>query len=228
MRKLGTGEAATMDVRIRSKAGVDEKTAPAVYAAARKACAPFPNDAAAQLVLTEAAFDAGDYAGAEAAADRAIAADPGTVRAYTYKAQVRMALAEKAKDQSKETWTALRRFISTANKLDTEDPMPLLLFFESYVGAGIAPPKSAREALYYAFVLAPYDDGLRLSAAAAYLGEGNTASARELLVPLAADPHNRNLAEVATKMIAEIDAGNLKDARKDGETARHDEDAASH
>jgi hypothetical protein len=62
IRKMTAGEAATMQVRILSKNGVDEKSAPGVYAQAKKACAPYADDPGAQMVLAEAAFDAKDYA----------------------------------------------------------------------------------------------------------------------------------------------------------------------
>ncbi len=96
IRKLTPGEAATMKARIRSKVGVNDKSAPDVYADARRAAAPYPNDPGAQLELAEAAYDAHDYAAAEAAADRVIAADPKRVRGYMYKAMAKMAIAGKS------------------------------------------------------------------------------------------------------------------------------------
>lgn len=205
MRKLGAGEAATMDVRIQSKRGVGPKTAPPVYEAAKKACAPYPNDPAAQLVLAEAAYDAEDYVASAAAADRAIAADPKSMGGYLYRAMAAMGLAEKAKDKKPETWHAIRVAISTANKLDTEDPRPLILYYRSYVEDGERPPKAARDGLYYASVLAPEDRSLRFNAASTYLADGNLEMARRMVLPLAYDPHNSGLAVSATKMIAEID-----------------------
>lgn len=222
VRKLTAGEAATMDVRIVSKNGVDKATAPGVYAQAKKAAAPFPNDPGAQIVLAEAAYDAGDHAGAEAAADRAIAADAKAIDAHVYKAMARMAVAEKANDYSHESWAAIRRIISTANKLDPDAPEPLILFYRSFVMAGQPPSKNAREALYAAFELGPQDQGLRMNAAITYLQDGRPVMARELLKPLAYDPHNRGLAKAAADLIAAIDAGKGVDAlrslvkRRDG------------
>ena len=214
LRKLTPGEAATMDVRIVSKNGVNEKTAPGVYAQARKAAAPFPNDPGAQIVLAETAYDAGDYQEAEAAADRAIAADPKAVDAFVYKAMARMAVAGKAGDTSKETWAAIRKIIAAANRLDPDDPEPLILFYRSYVEAGQAPTKNARQGLYTAFMLGPQDRGLRMNAAASYLQEDNGPMARALLKPLAYDPHNGEMAKVAADLIAAIDAGKGSEALK--------------
>lgn len=207
IRKLTPGEAATMDVRITSKNGVNAKTAPGVYADARKAAAPFPNDPGAQIVLAETAYDAGDYAAAEAAADRAIAANPKAVDAFVYKAMARMAVAAKANDRSKETWSAIRKIIATANRLDPDDPEPLVLFYRSFAESGQAPTRNARLGLYRAFELGPQDRELRMNAVISYLEDGNRQMARELLKPLAYDPHGGGMAKVAGELLAAIDAG---------------------
>jgi tetratricopeptide (TPR) repeat protein len=206
VRKLTPGEAATMDVRILSKRGVDEKTAPGVYEAAKKAAAAFPNDPGAQIVLAEAAYDAGDFTAAEAAADRAIAADPKAIDAYVYKAMARMAIADQKGDDSRETWRAIRSIIATANKLDPEDPEPLILYYRSYVEARQAPPQMAKDGLYRAFELAPYDLGLRMNVAQMLMYDGKPQEARILLLPLAYNPHGGGLAQAAKQMIARIDA----------------------
>lgn len=215
VRKLRPAEVDTMAVRIRSKGGVNEKTAPGVYAAARKACAPYPNDPAAQRVLVEAAYDAGDYPAVEAAADRVLAADPRSVDALLYKAWAKEAVAEKAGDRSRETWAAIRKLIASANRIDTENPRPLWDYYQSYERAGVPPPKLARDGLYYAFLLAPQDPGLRFEAARSYLEDGNAPKARTLLTVLAWDPHGSGLAAIAAGLIAEIDAGHA-------DTALHD------
>lgn len=207
IRKLTPGEAATMDVRIVSKNGVNEKTAPDVYEQAKKAAAPFPNDPGAQIVLAEAAYDAGDYAEAEAASDRAIAADPKAIDAHVYKAMARMAVAAKAGDTSKASWSAIRKIITTANRIDPDDPEPLILFYRSFAEAGQTPTRNARDGLYSAFALGPQDRGLRMNAAMSHLEEGKPAIARELLKPLAYDPHSQGLAKAAADLIAAIDTG---------------------
>lgn len=212
IRKLTPGESATMAVRIRSKNGVNAKTAPDVYADAKKAAAPYPNDVGAQLVLAEAAYDAGDYAVAEAAADRALAADPKAVDGHVYKAMCRMALARKANDSSKETWGAIRKIIAAGNRIDPKDPEPLILYYRSFVDQGGPIPDVAKDGLYDAFTYAPQDAGLRLSVAAMFLKDRNAAMARSLLAPLAYQPHGRGLAKFAAALVAELDAGDLDGA----------------
>lgn len=204
IRQLTPGEAAMMPVRIRSKRGVDDKTAPAVYADAKKAATPFPNDPAAQVALAEAAYDAHDYAGSEAAADRAIAADAKAIDGYVYKAMSRMALAEAAQDHSRPTWEAIRKIIGAGNHIDPDDPKLLVLYFHSYIDAHFAPNANAKDGLYRAFELCPQDRGLRLLTAQLYRNDGNPAMARALLRLIAYDPHSGSMAAVASKMIADI------------------------
>jgi len=220
MRKLGAAEAATMDVRIRSDRGVNADQAKDNYAAAKIACAHYPNDPAAQRVLTEAAFDAKDYAGAEAAADRLLAADPGSVDGLLYKARARMAVAVAAKDMTPATWTGIRRLIAAANKLDTENPAVLWLFYQSYVQAGAKPSQAAKDGLQYAYVLAPQDRTLRFDLAESQLRDGNLPAARALLLTIARDRHAGDRADLAERVLTAIDAGNPAGAIAEIEKAR--------
>lgn len=224
VRKLRPAESATMMVRIRSNAGVDPGEAAGVYADARAAAAPWPNDPGAQRALVEAAFDADDLAGAEAAADRLLAASPGNADGLIYKARIHMALAAKAKDTSPATWHAIRDLIAAANRADTENPLPLWLYYQSYGAAGQPVPKAAKDGLYYAYILAPQDKTLRLAAADAHLHDGELVPARALLLTIALDPHSGDLAKVAAKMVAEIDAGHPEAAIAEIEKSKQDSD----
>ncbi|WP_338503778.1 hypothetical protein V6R86_08715 [Sphingomonas kaistensis] len=76
LRPLSAGEEAIMPIRIRSERGVNAATARSVAADASRIAAAFPGHASVQASLAEALFDARDYAGSKAAADRAVAADP--------------------------------------------------------------------------------------------------------------------------------------------------------
>ena len=187
IRPLGPGEAAIMDVNIRSTRGVSEETAPSVAADARKIAAAYPNDPFAQAVLAEAEFDAKNYAEAESAADRALAANPNNVHALIYKGQAQMALAEANPDKA--DWKAIRGWFTKANKLDTENAEPLMLYYQTYVHQGAKPTKNAVNALLYAAALAPLDTELRLMAVRQLLNEEQPAKAKDLFAPLAYRPH---------------------------------------
>ena len=218
IRPLGSGEAAIMDVRIRSKRGVDQKTAPVVAAAARKAAAPYPNDASVQSALAEAEYDAGNLAAAEAAADRALAADANHVHGLIYKGRARMELAKATKQAN---WKEVRSWFTRANKIDTENAEPLMLFYRSYAEAGERPSKNAVEALLYSVALAPQDDGLRINAVRQLLSDGRVAEAKTLFAPLAFQPHApAALREISAKVMAAMTAGDGKAALSVLDTAR--------
>ena len=203
VRALTPAEAAVMPVRIRSDAGVGRKEAHAVAVLARRLAAPYPQDAAAQNALAEAEYDAGNYSAAEAAADRALAANPKSIHAMLYKGMALGLVAQQAKKTDPATWGAVRHWFLAANKVDTEDPLPLTMFYLSYIGEGQTPTKNADAALLYAYRLAPYDDELRLLAGRVYLQQGNVAGARRAIVPLAYSAHGggRNQARQVLAML---------------------------
>ena len=204
VRALTAAEAAVMPARIRSNAGVNRKQAQPIAMLARRLAAPYPQDAAAQNVLAEAEYDAGNYAAAEAAADRALAAAPRSMHAMIYKGMAMGAMARAAKKTDAAIWSAVRRWFQVANKVDTEDPLPLTLFYESFADAGQVPSKNADAALLYAYALAPYDLGLRMQAGRVYLQQGNAAEARRAIVPLAYSAHGGD-ANVVQQLLATLD-----------------------
>ncbi|MET3724565.1 tetratricopeptide (TPR) repeat protein [Sphingomonas trueperi] len=206
IRPLRPGEAAILPVRIRLDAGVDDKTAPGLFADAKTIAARFPDDPEVQRVLAEAAYDAGDYAAALAVADRAIAADPDHVEAHCYRAMAQMAIAEAAKDDTPETWAEIRRMIDRAGQLDPEDPRPLILLYRSYADRRQWPPEAARKGLMHAYALAPQDRGLRMQVAGMLVGEKKLAEARAMLLVLTYDPHASGAGAAASRMIDKIDA----------------------
>lgn len=201
---LSPGAAAVMPARILSQRGVDAATAPAVYAMAAKLAAPYPNDPAAQNVLAEAAFDAKEFGVAEAAIDRALAADPKSVHALVYRGRIAMAEAVADKLPPKD-WAAVRRHFVEANKIDTENAEPLLFYYETCGLSGVEPTKNAEASLIHAFEIAPFDPRLRLSVVALLLKRGDAPSARAALKPLAYNPHGGGLGKFANAVLAALD-----------------------
>ena len=210
MRTLTPGEAAVMDVRIRSKRGVDQTQAKALVPLARKAAAAFPNDVLAQTTLAEAEYDAGNFAEAEAAADRALKTDANAVEALIYKGRARMAVALKAEKKDPQTWREVRRWFLAANKIEPEDPEPLLLFYTSFGAAGAEPTANASLGLERALELAPQDPSLRWMVAHQKLRDDKASEARAALAPVAFSPHQGEEAQAAAKIIAAIDEGGAK------------------
>jgi tetratricopeptide (TPR) repeat protein len=211
LRKLTAGEAAVMPVRIRSDRGVNSKSAPLVASDARAIAARFPNEPSVQSALAEAEYDARNYAAAEAAADRALAANPKDIHALIYKGRARLEMAKA--NPAKADWSEVRSWFSRANKLDTEDAEPLMLFYKSSLDAGQTPTKNAVEALLDALTLVPQDDTLRINAVRQMLTDGRLAEAKELFAPLAFNPHaDERWREIASSVMQAIASGDGKKA----------------
>ncbi len=201
---LSPGAAAVMPARIRSTRGGNAKSAPVVYALAAKLAAPYPNDAMAQNVLAEAAFDAAEFDAATAAVDRALAVDPNSVHALVYRGRIAMADAI-AKKLPQKDWAVVRRHFVAANKIDPENAEPLRLYYQTFAASGIEPTKNAEDSLVYAFEIAPFDPDLRLSFVALLLKQGNAASARAALRPLAFKSLDDAQGQFAAAVLAALD-----------------------
>lgn len=210
IRPLSAGAEQVMPLRIQSKRGVNEKTAPPLAAQVRAVAARHPTDPLVQVTLAEAEMDAGNHEAAAAAADRALAASPKLTEAMTYKGRAAMARAEKsAKDAD---WREARRWLLNANRLDAEDPEPLMLFYQSYVRQGLTPTRNAIDALHYASRLAPQDLGLRMTSAVQHLREGKTAEARLEIAPIAYNPHGGGISVAARRVLDLVEAGDVRAA----------------
>ncbi len=210
--ELTAGGAAIMPLRMESKHGVTAKTAEALAVKVRKVAAQYPGDPLVEITLAEAEIDAGHVEAAEVAADRALKTDPRNVDAMLFKGR---ALAERAAvGQIDALFDQARKWFIAANKIDPEDPEPLMLFHRSYQQQGIAPTTNAIAALHYASDLAPQDEGLRIESAIQYLRSGKGKEARQRLIPVAFDPHGDALAEAARTAIKHIDRGQLTEARR--------------
>ncbi len=211
VRALSAGEDAVMDIHIRSTSGVTKKNAASVASDARKAASKYPGDSFVQTVLAEAEFDAENYAAAEAAADRALAADPSNVRALSYKGRAEMELAKSTPTTA--DWKAIRSWFSKANKLDNDSAEPLMLFYQSYVKQGVKPTKNAVDGLLYATALAPQDDELRRIAVRQLLTDDRVDDAKKVFAPLAYQPHlTDKWKELNGQIMDAISSGNRESA----------------
>jgi len=197
VRQLRPCEAQIINVRMRSAAGVTEKSAPDVAADAERAVVGCEKDAFVQRTLTEAEYDAKHDDAAMAAADRTLALEPTNIMAMVYKGRVYA----RRKD-----WANARSWLIKANRQDPNYALPLVLYYDSFVHAGEKPTAAATAGLYRAIVLAPQDNAVRLRVARSLIAEGDLKRARTLLAPVAAlSEHGKNKA--AGDILKLIDQG---------------------
>lgn len=208
VRPLTPGGSEMILLRARLKNGVASSAREALAAEIRVIAQRYPQDELVQSTLAEAELDAEHAAAAEAAADRAIRSNPRNTEALVLKGR---AIALRARDadadEREKLFNAARAQFLAANKVDTEDPEPLMQFYKTFVSEGVRPTDNALAALHYASDLAPQDLGLRVNSAIAYLNEGKLKEARRTLIPVAYSPHGGGAAAMAKRMIARIDGG---------------------
>lgn len=203
VRALPEGEAAMMDVTIRSQRGVNAAEAAQLVIEARAIAARYPDDAGVLTALAEAEYDAGDDDAAIAAASRALALDPARTNAYVQQGLALFRQAAKAPNRAAAVAKAMQPF-EKLNALENDHPLPLIYYYQSYVRRGVTPPENARAALERAAQLAPFDTALTFNVALMLLSEGKLALARSVLQPVAVNPHGGRLASNAQQLIAKL------------------------
>lgn len=177
---------------------------PGIVSAIRGKAAKYPASAQALALLAEAEWAAEQKEVALADADRAIAIDPKSARAYAVRAE---ALLEKAHDSDSDAdWKAALTSIVRANRADTEDPVPLALFYRYHAMRGGKMPDLGYDGLYKAFSLLPQSPDYRFNFAHALAAKGEYESASILLDPIAYSPHGSEMREAALKLKAAFDA----------------------
>jgi tetratricopeptide (TPR) repeat protein len=209
---LSAGGGEVLPLWTRLKVGVPKTEQAALWQQVRAVASKYAADPLVQVALAEVEFDANNYAASEAAADRALAANPRSVDGMIFKG--RAILEQAAVDEKGKTFAAARSWFSKANKIDSEDPEPLMLYHQAYARDSGQPTANAIAALHYASDLAPQDHGLRMQSAYQYLRDGKLPEARKALVPIAFDPHGQSSAKLALAAIARIDAGDAKGAEQ--------------
>ncbi len=195
---LGAGGDAIMPLRLRLAAGADEDKAE-LAEKIREVAGRYRADPLAELTLAEAELAAGRNAAARITGERALSLDSQSVPAMLVVGQAIMADAQAKVEGA--NFAEARSWFNRANRLDPENPAPLLMFYNSFVAEGDRPTPNAIAAMRYAAALAPQDLGLRLLAAKSLIAEGKIAEARAALIPIAYYPHGGRLAEEARRLM---------------------------
>lgn len=203
VRKLRAGETEMMPIILESKRGVAEELAKSLLSKAQNVAAKHPEDPTVLAALAEAEHDAGNYAMAIAAADKALALAPTQINAHVQKIFALSQLAEKA-DNAETAWKLLRNATTKLNKVEPDHPIPLIYYFRSLQGSGQDITDLASHGLQWALQLAPYDQGVRWQVVQQLVDEEAYGAAYRTLMPLANDPHNRNEDNPAIALLADI------------------------
>ena len=101
----------------------------------------------------------------------------------------------------------MRAPIIQANRLNTEDPIPLLAYYRSFRLAGQDVPEIAMEGLVRASDLIPQEEGVRMQAIVELIQRDLKTAARQRLAPMAYSPHRSSSQAYALQLLNWLDAG---------------------
>ena len=208
LRRLGPDEEAVMKSVIRTRSGPTKSEERGVAGDVRDLARQYPNSLQVYLELAKAEFDVENYDAAEAAADRAIQIDPESVEALIDKSEV---LLERGKADKKYLPEA-RVWVAKAHDLDPQNPEPLFVNYQTYFYEGGAIPETALIGLEQSFMRARQDYNVRLVLGRQLLGENKGSLAREILIPMALDPHQSKGQKDMREVIDLIDANKVSEA----------------
>lgn len=209
---LSPGAAEVILLRARMKKGGNDVLSATIAAEVRRFQSRYAGDELVETTLAEAELESGNHEAAEAAADRAMKANPQSAEAMVIKGRAIVERAASASGDSSAQFALARKLFIAANKIDPEDPEPLMEYYIAHLRDGVRPTANAIAALHYASNLAPQDLGLRMNSAMQYLRDGKLKEARVTLAPVAYSPHGGRVTEEARRMIGRIDAGDAKGA----------------
>lgn len=173
----------------------------------------FANDPFALYFLAQADYGDGDYRGAEAAADRLLALQPGHVRGLVVKSLcVAQAAGRAAGAQRVRLAAEARRLALKANQGDHDDPLPLVAYYQSYHLAGQKAPKDALNILSQAVATMPQDSHVRMLLVEGLADDHRWGQAIALIMPIANDTHPTPQRDAARAVLARLQAEAAKAA----------------
>ena len=138
---------------------------------------------------------------ARVAVDRALAIEAGLARAAILKADLRANELVANANRSPTAWREVRDLIITANRANTEDPVPLVRWYETFGHLGTRPDQAARDGLTKAFLLEPEVPEVRIELAFNLAAQGKFDEAIALVEYLARDPHG---GKAGTAVLAQL------------------------
>lgn len=197
----GLGE--MLPVIAHSQSGVTRDEALELLPDAREIAARYPGDAQVLAGLAEAEVDAGHYDEAVRVADRAIAIDETVPNAHLQKGLALYRAAEDAQNQDAAYREAILAFAGL-NRLDNDNPLPLIYLYRSYAERGLRPSEHAQHALLRASELAPFDQDLSMELGIMFTQIGAISNARNMFAPVASNPHGGPRAEAARRSLSEL------------------------
>ena len=225
-RPLSQPEGDLLLLALRLEVGVPTAEKEKVLERIRAKTARFQDSEYAQAVLAEAEAQYGDSARARELLQALVAAAPDDRRALLDLAGLE--LSTKLEDASARLAAdrRARTLAVKANRLSTNDPEALFLFYLSFAHEDAGPSKNAIDALNTAYLNLPQYPQIAVALAREEVHAGNMNRAVSLLKPIAYSPHGGQSTEKMRAWIQEIEA-KTQPASELAESTTHESTAGS-
>jgi tetratricopeptide (TPR) repeat protein len=198
---LDAANAALIPLRLRSMRGVDLEEAKALVPKFKVIAEKFPTSGEAWYWLAQGYAYANRDGDAQVALDTALKINPTFARALLLRGEIAVRKLITDKNDDAAAWKAARALIAKANRADTNDPLPLYRYYQSWRQQGITPNQPSKDGLRRVFELAPEDGDVRMNFAALLAEQEEYARAINVIKPLAFDPHANSESNVARTML---------------------------
>lgn len=173
----------------------------------RQKAARYRNDAYALHLLAEAELAAGNTSAAEGAADRLLASDQRSVAGMVVKSRAMSRSAQKLRGAARSDMAQRARALAVqANRLDNNDPLTLVAFFESFHATGARAPQNAVDGLAAAVATLPRNTQIRQMLVDELEGQHRYAEAIAILEPIANSAHKSPMWEAAQAQMTRLTA----------------------
>ena len=167
----------------------------------------FPNDPFALYLLAENEYSMGNFAQSETATDRLLGLNPDHIRGLARKSLLLSTAAGKLTGPARAAKAKeARQIAGKANRLDNDDPMPLLAYYQSFNLAGEKPSAIAINGLRQVVTTLPSDNGARQLLVDQLARDKHYDEAITWLLPIANSPHESPRREAARELRKKLEA----------------------
>ncbi|AYV44885.1 hypothetical protein CFHF_07255 [Caulobacter flavus] len=218
----------------RLKGGVAKAEAPALLAQFQQIAAKRPNEYYSRLALARAEIDLGDRAKGEAILTTLLDERPDdleTLQVMAYsrlEAARRLARTPADRDKAKAVYAEAATYLGRAHKLDGDNYLTLYGYAETK-SLDREPSQNTLNVVFRAASIAPQNPAIRVNAARLFIRAKQYEIARELLEPVAGNPHGgaqaRRAGQLLTTLEGKADGEALKPATAAAASGEGDKDA---
>ncbi|MDG2529338.1 hypothetical protein [Caulobacter endophyticus] len=208
------------------KLGVAKAEAPALLAKFQEAAAKRPNEYYSRLALARAEIELGDRAKGEAILKTLLDERPSDLETLQVMAYSRLETARRMartpadRDKAKAIYADAANYLGRAHKVDGDNYLTLYGYAETK-SMDREPSQNTLNVAFRAATIAPQNPAIRMNAARLFIRAKQYEIARELLEPVAGNPHGGVQARRATQLLTTLEG------KADGEALKPSTAAAA-